>query len=1135
MVSNSCEDAHPGGEALCVILVSSASPRPVWGPMPYEIFVSYSRKAPGICRDVARILKERLGFGETVFVDTAELAGGVSWNDELRNTLREVQCLVLLATQEAVDDPGFIRREIAWAEGTDATIIPIEFDSGASEKLLGHSRYQYIKAERRRDSCAAPGDLERRLRYALLHRTEGCLKNEHVRVKAWVGRNHPDPSFWAERWQGIVPSSTRFAIVAPAGSGKSVIAAHYVEHKREDPAVYAVLLMPETAGLQPLATALHAGTPQILQQRLQELEQRRGRRVLFIVDGLDQLELADDPTRSGLVSLLSFLASAGELVITCREDVWDSTFAGRLPVDVVTVDELDDQQVASFLPSARNNDLMRSPLFLNLALQHTASWRSIPKSDIEFFRRLFEEIEDDDSAVPDSTGERKRLVLSVLADAQLEQLAYAVPAAKVQQRAGMGDREFRVTLDGLKRAQLLVERWSHPPVMRLAHDLLDCYNIAAALYRRDDPLAATQWLCDRSEHECGWSTLASLVRIAHSEENDQLLRRMFERFLWILDRKHLSALYMAQAWAVTYVLREQLTTLLPLVLEALSGTEAPSLISPDQAGGSRLGTLLTQEAASSVASAFLGVKSGNREDAARVVPVLEAALYDRWRQKGRFIDALARYDTDQVREILVSFGTSQLDGREDLPSLRYVAQGLGRLERHDAIRDLLMRVARDNGVDLITRRSAHQALSRRYNQPNPPRTEEEIVLGLRIVDDRGNPSDWNLVREYAHYVQREATSGRRSFGADVCRALVGCLAHAHVYVCIPAADALGCFDDAMARDALLDQLLKEVLPAEARRASLEALRQQLERTGDGMQQQAFRMLLLRTARIAESKGAATVAEDLTGLAIKDARWIVTRGALEASGPLDVPIRTTVQDGPPIDSLIETHLEKLRRPTGRDLETKFRFTALTRGTDSLVISLAPTTWTSARKFQTAVLQDPSWASRLPDGTWITPLPFGDRLLPGLAVVHAIILTSDRQIIAAKRSAEMSYAPLHWSASFEEQLNQNDIGRDEDPFTMAALRGFREEFGPEIPPRNVVPLTTVMQIDLLNLGIVMLLRPQLTADEIHESWRSAAKDRWEAEEIRGLPLENLETALAQIGLLHVTSELRCLALQRWLSSH
>jgi hypothetical protein len=356
--------------------------------------------------------------------------------------------------------------------------------------------------------------------------------------------------------------------------------------------------------------------------------------------------------------------------------------------------------------------------------------------------------------------------------------------------------------------------------------------------------------------------------------------------------------------------------------------------------------------------------------------------------------------------------------------------------------------------------------------------------------------------------------------------------HAHVHASNPATDARGCFDNPMAHDALLDQLLKEDLPAEARQGALDTLSRQLERIDDATEQQAFRMLLLRAARIAKSRGSAAVTEDLTGLAMKDASWLVTPGALEACGPPHMPIRVTVQDGPPVDAVIEAQLEKLSLPAGPDLETKYRFTALTHESDALAVTLTPTTWTSAKRFHTAVQRDPAWASKLPDGRWITPMPFGDRLLPGIAVVHAIIMTSDNDLIAAQRSAETSYAPLHWSLSFEEQLNDKDIRHDEDAFTAAARRGFHEEFGAGIPARNVVPLTTVMQIDLLNLGMVMLLRPPMTAEEIRDSWHSVAKDRWEAKEVHGLPLDGLDKGIASLGLLHPSSKLRSLALRRWL---
>ncbi len=337
----------------------------------------------------------------------------------------------------------------------------------------------------------------------------------------------------------------------------------------------------------------------------------------------------------------------------------------------------------------------------------------------------------------------------------------------------------------------------------------------------------------------------------------------------------------------------------------------------------------------------------------------------------------------------------------------------------------------------------------------------------------------------------------------------------------------------MGYDGLLDQLLEDHLPAEVRRAAIDALSLDLDSVDDPTQQQALRLLLLRAARIVQHGGKTALAQDLTDLAMRDVIWLVTPGALQASEFLDVPIRVTVQDGPPAEAAIEAQLERLNLATGPDLEMKFRFTGLNYRTDALEIALTPTTWTSARRFQTALERDPAWASKLPDGKWIMPLPFGDVLLPGIAVVHAIIVTSDRRVIAAQRSEKTSYSPLHWSVSFEEQLNEKDIRDEQGAFTAAARRGFHEEFGAEIAACNVMPLTAIMQIDLLNLGIVVLLRPSMTAEDVRDSWRSVARDGWEASEVRGLPLDDLDAGAASLGLLHPSSELRCLVLRRWLS--
>jgi hypothetical protein len=109
------------------------------------------------------------------------------------------------------------------------------------------------------------------------------------------------------------------------------------------------------------------------------------------------------------------------------------------------------------------------------------------------------------------------------------------------------------------------------------------------------------------------------------------------------------------------------------------------------------------------------------------------------------------------------------------------------------------------------------------------------------------------------------------------------------------------------------------------------------------------------------------------------------------------------------------------------------------------------------------------------------------------VHAIIMTSDDKVIAAQRSAEVNYAPQHWSVSFEEQLNGSDIGHKQDAFTAAARRGFTEEFGAELAARDVTPLTTVMQVDLLNLGIVMLLRPSPAVVQTRNTSHAARSHR------------------------------------------
>ena len=128
--------------------------------------------------------------------------------------------------------------------------------------------------------------------------------------------------------------------------------------------------------------------------------------------------------------------------------------------------------------------------------------------------------------------------------------------------------------------------------------------------------------------------------------------------------------------------------------------------------------------------------------------------------------------------------------------------------------------------------------------------------------------------------------------------------------------------------------------------------------------------------LAGSAGNAEVADGLTAAAMRDSSWLVTPDALEACYSHGAPVHVTVQDGPPVDEAIEAELEKVTVPVGPSLEGKYRFTAMKCEKDALAVTLTPTTWASAKKFQTVLQRDPAWASKLPNGSWLTPLPFGD---------------------------------------------------------------------------------------------------------------------------------------------------------------
>jgi hypothetical protein len=1141
--------------------------------MPYEIFVSYSRKAVRICDQVVDILQNRLGYAGAVFVDRESIPGGAQWSKLIDDALSESEYVVLVATKEAARDPDNIQVEISKARERNIEIIPVEFDSGVVASLVGESETQFISAVRDQDFCAELDLLEHDLRRALIHHALRNLEEYRRRSLAWVNARYPSSSFWENIWEGVfAAASGPLVIVAPGGHGKSVIVAHFLRQRLSDANVYPIILDAEmiARGVYALAHDLGARTGEDIAGHLDVLRERYQKRVIFLVDGLDQIRLADDPKRARIINLLRLLSSVScaQLVITCRDDVWDVAYRGDLPFAVERIEEIDDYRLVSILnshglpPEATQNSLLRIPFFLDLAIRNKGVWSNIPRTAIEFLKRVFRQVRQEIGSRPTPVGSRKEEIVHSLARLQVTRLSYEIPRPAVEEACNLRSDAFRQALAELKHDRIVLERAPlalpdtlSAPTLRLTHDLLDCFSMADFIYRTPDRQHAAGDICSRCENESGWSVLSMLVSLADHYDNETLLRVLVEEFLYILDRKKFGDLYMARAWAVTYVLRDKMTILFPLVIEALRGRPVESLTPERQedvdrpASGIGNDPRLTAESAPSLASAFSGLNALQAAGIRQAVSVLADGLKKWPHNKARFIEALAMYQTDDVRDILINLGNDELEDRSDLASLQYVAQGLSDFERDSSIISLLERITQDPGIDPVSRRRAHEALYEQDGRDLPEQTEEEILYGLALQDPRGSYSDWKVVRDYAEYVYERAAKGRRQFSPAICQALKNCLGHAHTFVGEPAATALGCFDMPMARDALLDQLTRDVLPADVREACLRSLEDQLQRVPDAQRRQAFRFVLLHAARITRHRDALTIARRLTELALGrlhgEIGWLIEAGSLEVVPPWplnpQVTLHAMVDDSIPADRAIEVAVENLGDiETGPDLETKFRFTGLSYGPNhSVHITLAPTTWSRTSRFSTALQRDPALMRHSFDGAWIEPVPLGSTALPTVAAVHCIVLTADGQVLLAQRSARVHYAPAHWSVSFEEQLNDRDFDGDADPFTQAACRGFSEEFGGDLSPDRVVPLSAILQIDLLNVVMVMLLRPDLSAAQIQERWRSGALDAWEAQDLQSLPPEHLDrlshSDAHQFTPLHTTSLLRNSLLQRWITAN
>lgn len=1152
--------------------------------MPHDVVLSYRREDLERCTTVFDLIA-RIGY--VPYRDVDDLAPGEDWSPQFEEAIEQAEpepYLVVLCTKEAVEDPKRVVAEIALAKRLKRTIIPIEFDAGATKFLMGNAgfdspgRIQYLDALHFKGASASDVRLEDALRRALTRRARRWLGDQRTRIGLWANRLAPKVSFWEATWREYFPQlgpgqfSGAIALTARGGSGKTSLIAHRVRQMLDDLDLYPVLVnetalrsedeLPRGLGARSAADFSH----QVEALALKPPGVHRGwkpMRVIFVVDGLDQMILPGDAQQTQLVTGLNRLVNAAPVLIGCRKEVWDAWYANRVSAREVPVRELDETLVRGLLRGhtaldpERFNPLMQVPFFLDITLERSRTWQTPPDDETAFLQRIWSDGKAGGSsgrrALPEDTG--RGWILEHLARCQLDQLAYEVPLADLCILPDFQE-DYRIGLEELKASRMLVEVPARipgaGPTIRLRHDLLDNYSMMLVLFKAPDKTQACLELCSRCGKDCGWSLLATVVQAAHDLKYEDLKKALFIEFLFLLDHKKFGAESMTRAWAVTHVLRTCFQPMFRLILEALAGDPVDSLDkdnpSHHQSRPSTLGppSRLTQEAASTLASTFMELPSGRADDAATVVPVLARGL-EMWELKGRFLDALGKYPTSAALDAIVTCARRQLQLRKDLKSLGYVAQSLRHFPQPES-RALLHELTQDASLGTKIRRLAAEGLN--HLHPGlvgvPPRDEAEIIEGLKPFEKDGKQyTDWHEVQDYAQHLRARLFKGDQ-FGPLVLEALINALRHDQTYVRRAVAMALACFDDPTARDAVLNELLEADVAAEVRVACLAALKEQLERVAGPHARQAFRFLLLRAARAARHAGAGVTEQGLIELSLRKGHgahedMLLTPAALEVLSPRRDPwtVATSMADDQPHPGVLRELQALQTEDVGEERESKYRIANLKATEGVLSLSLAPSSWRLGKSFHNALRDQPT--RFLSDGgRWLVPIPLEDAQLPGLAVVHVLVLTSDGQVLLAQRARTLGYAPLHWSVSFEEQVTEADLREPNRVFHIAAQRGLFEEFGILADLSRVHLLSALLEMENLNLAAVMLIDAVETAETIHATWAGDPRPShfWEAEAVDGMTA-NVDTldelaggAEFPRGPLHPTSRLRAAMLARWL---
>jgi len=244
-------------------------------------------------------------------------------------------------------------------------------------------------------------------------------------------------------------------------------------------------------------------------------------------------------------------------------------------------------------------------------------------------------------------------------------------------------------------------------------------------------------------------------------------------------------------------------------------------------------------------------------------------------------------------------------------------------------------------------------------------------------------------------------------------------------------------------------------------------------------------------------------------------------------PTSIQVELVRDEEYPLDpqatQLLTPYKNKL---AGLGWETKHRVAALEPPSNRnpvLRVAFAPTTYEEGTGFHRSLVE----ATANGDDSVLELrkqlvnqiLRLGRYSVPGVAVVHTLVTTSDNILVLCQRSPHAGYHPSVWSLSFEEQVNQKDLVFGNAALSAASIRGFQEEFasGYGMIPDDASVLGVFLEYGILNIGFCVHIKASLSLAEIKSNWETRARDKWEAVKVVGEPF-TLDNVIKLLRLNH-----------------